>query len=432
MPSPGKPSHMLFRFSCYGFLKDQRYFEPFIILAFREKGLSFFAIGLLVGFREVCIMLLDIPSGAAADLYGRRRCMVFSFSSYIVSFVVFALSDAVWMLFVAMFFFALGEVFRTGTHKAMIFDWLRRQGRENVKTRVYGFTRSWSKIGSALSALIAAALVFYSGSYSMIFWFCVPPYALNIINFLGYPKYLDGETRKSVRWGEMARFTFSALRCSVTRPDLRRLLGESVVFDGTFRATKDYLQPVLKQLALALPLAAAFPLLDSRLNDTQRSALIVGAVYFALNLLMSAAARNAHRFCERAGGEDRATLRLWWVNLGIYALLAAALLAGRPAAAAACFVAAGFVQNLFRPAQLSRYDAHSPPEMGATVLSVESQARSTFTMLAAPLIGYAVDLAGKASSSPDIFAFWPVAALGIAASALALAGRRRRRRGLGG
>ena len=77
---------MLFRFSLYGFLKNQRYFDPFLILVFREKGLSFFQIGILIGFREVCTNLFEIPSGALADLYGRRRAMIFSFCAYIVSF----------------------------------------------------------------------------------------------------------------------------------------------------------------------------------------------------------------------------------------------------------------------------------------------------------------------------------------------------------
>ncbi|MCP3959885.1 MAG: MFS transporter, partial [bacterium] len=46
---------MLFRFCLYGFLKNQKYYEPFLILAFLEKGLSFFDIGLLIAFREVAI-----------------------------------------------------------------------------------------------------------------------------------------------------------------------------------------------------------------------------------------------------------------------------------------------------------------------------------------------------------------------------------------
>ena len=137
---------MLFRFSLYGFLKNQRYYEPFLILAFRQKGLSFFLIGILIGFREVCINLFEIPSGAIADLYGRRRSMILSFYAYIVAFVAFGWSRSLIVLFGAMFFYALGDAFRTGTHKAMIFDWLRLGGRSHEKTKVYGYTRSWSKI----------------------------------------------------------------------------------------------------------------------------------------------------------------------------------------------------------------------------------------------------------------------------------------------
>ncbi len=70
---------MIGRFSLYGFLKNQRYFEPFIILFFLDKGLSFTQIGLLVGFRELAINLMEIPSGAIADLFGRRRSMILSF-----------------------------------------------------------------------------------------------------------------------------------------------------------------------------------------------------------------------------------------------------------------------------------------------------------------------------------------------------------------
>jgi len=134
---------MLLRFSLYGFLKNQRYFEPFLILVFLEKGLSFFMIGLLIAFREVMINLFEVPSGLVADLYGRRRAMITSFAAYVVSFVVFALSQRLAPLFLAMLFFAIGEAFRTGTHKAMIFAWLRQQGREHERTRVYGYTRSW-------------------------------------------------------------------------------------------------------------------------------------------------------------------------------------------------------------------------------------------------------------------------------------------------
>ena len=81
---------MLIRFCLYGFLKNQRYFEPFFVLALLEKGLDFATIGLLVGFRELVVLLLEVPSGAIADVFGRRRAMMLSFSAYALSFLLFA------------------------------------------------------------------------------------------------------------------------------------------------------------------------------------------------------------------------------------------------------------------------------------------------------------------------------------------------------
>ena len=103
---------MIFRFSLYGFLKNQRYFEPFLILAFLQMGLSFLEIGMLIAFRELCVNVLEIPSGSIADLYGRRRALLLSFGAYVVGFVTFGFADQFAVLFGAMFFIAVGDAFR--------------------------------------------------------------------------------------------------------------------------------------------------------------------------------------------------------------------------------------------------------------------------------------------------------------------------------
>lgn len=399
---------MLFRFSLYGFLKNQQYYDPFLILAFREKGLSFFQIGLLIGFREVCINLFEIPTGAAADLYGRRRSMIFSFLAYIGSFVIFAMSRSLFLLFGAMFFFALGDAFRTGTHKAMIFDWLRLQGRSHEKTRVYGYTRSWSKMGSAVSVIIAAILVFTSGSYSRIFWFSIIPYALNIVNFLGYPAILDGERKERVSLRAVAELLLKALRQSIQYAPLRRLMVESMGFEGLFKVSKDYLQPILKQTALALPLFLS-------LENRQRSALLVGLVYFILHMLSSMASRRAYLVAEWRRGEEPAARFLWWMDWFLFAALVPLLWWGWYPGVIVGFISLAVIQNFWRPVQISRVNAHASPEMSATVLSIESQAKSVTTMVIAPALGWLVD---------RVASFWPVGAVGfVIASGILLTGR---------
>ena len=378
---------MLFRFSLYGFLKNQVYFEPFLILAFLEKNLSFFQIGLLIGFREVCINVFEIPSGAVADLYGRRRSMIFSFLAYIASFLVFAYANSFAALFLAMFAFAIGDSFRTGTHKAMIFDWLRMQGREEERTRVYGFTRSWSKMGSAVSVAVASAFVFTGARYSDIFLLAVIPYAMNIVNFMGYPGELDGARAAEVKIPDLWKHLKSSMRQAFADGPLRGILMESMGYEGTYKAAKDYIQPVIQQAALGLALLAAW-------EQHQRVALLVGAVYFVLHLLSSFASRGGHRLVRAAGSEEAAAKSLWGATALIYVLLAWGLWTGLNAVVIAGFVALAVLQNFWRPVLMSRIDAHGAPEAGATILSAETQCKSLAAMGLAPLIGFCVDVFG--------------------------------------
>ena len=179
---------MIFRFSLYGFLKKQRYFEPFLFLAFLEKGLDFTDIGILIAVRELTTNLLEIPSGAVADVISRRFSMILSFGAYIVAFTTLGYASDMNLLYLGMLFFGVGEAFRSGTHKAMIFAWLRSQDREDERVKIYGYTRSWSKYGSAVSVALAAPIVLFTDSYEWIFLAAIVPYALNIVNFLGYPQ----------------------------------------------------------------------------------------------------------------------------------------------------------------------------------------------------------------------------------------------------
>ena len=405
---------MIFRFSLYGFLRNQRYFEPFLILAFLQVGLSFFEIGLLIAFRELCVNVLEIPSGAIADLYGRRRSLILSFGAYVVGFLTFGFTDQFAFFFAAMFFLAVGDAFRTGTHKAMIFTWLRLQGRSDERTRVYGYTRSWSKIGAAVSALIAAAFVLATDSYTLVFFLAAVPYIGNIINFLGYPAELEGEPELRAGPRQVLVHMRGSLRAAFGAGGLRRLVLESMGFEGVFHAVKDYLQPIL--VAASVGAASGIALSDD-LSEVQQSALLIGPVYFVLHMLSSAASRNAHRVAAAAGSEDGAARWMWGTAAVLFAVILAAGLVDVPAVLILAFIGLSALQDLWRPVLIARFDEHSNEAQGATVLSIESQARRFATMILAPLMGLAVD---AAQSGGSVGPYWPLGAVGLVAAILFL------------
>ena len=405
---------MIFRFSLYGFLRNQRYFEPFLILAFLQVGLSFFEIGLLIAFRELCVNVLEIPSGAIADLYGRRRSLMLSFGAYVVGFLTFGFTDQFAFFFAAMFFLAVGDAFRTGTHKAMIFTWLRLQGRSDERTRVYGYTRSWSKIGAAVSALIAAAFVLATDSYTLVFFLAAVPYIGNIINFLGYPAELEGEPELRAGPRQVLVHMRGSLRAAFGAGGLRRLVLESMGFEGVFHAVKDYLQPIL--VAASVGAASGIALSDD-LSEVQQSALLIGPVYFVLYMLSSAASRNAHRVAAAAGSEDGAARWMWGTAAVLFAVILAAGLVDVPAVLILAFIGLSALQDLWRPVLIARFDEYSNEAQGATVLSIESQARRFATMILAPLMGLAVD---AAQSGGSVGPYWPLGAVGLVAAILFL------------
>lgn len=408
---------MLFRFCLYGFLKNQRYFEPFLVVVFLDRGLSFTAIGSLVAAQQLVVNLLEIPSGVLADRWGRRRALLLAFGLYLGGLLLWGLSAGLLATGAAALLFAAGDAFRSGAHKALIFAWLRQNGRESERTRVYGLTRSWSKIGSAVSIAIGAGLVIARGTFEVAFLATLLPYVASVVNLAGYPASID--VSRGPAAPERSRLAWrDAFRRIAGNRGLRGLLGESMGFDGPFGAVKDYLQPAL----LGIAGGGLTALFAGRVANAPEVARLVAPAYLGLALLASVASRHAHRWEAWAGGEAEGARRVWVATTATYAgLLVAGWMAYLPGVVAA-FLILYAIQNLWRPIVVSRLDHLGELGQATTTLSIDSQARRLATMILAPLLGMAVD-ALRVSGRSELFA--PLGAVGLIVSAYFLVRSRR-------
>jgi MFS family permease len=367
------------KFCLYGFLKNLKFFDPFLILFFRESGLSFFEIGVLFSIREISTNIIEIPSGIAADIFGRRSSMVVSFAAYIASFIVFYLFPSFVPAIFAMIIFSVGEAFRTGTHKAMILTYLELNGMQDQKVMFYGRTRSWSVIGSAVSSVIAAFIVFYSGSYKYVFLFSAIPYVAGLVLMLSYPKELDGVKEKGITSAKeiMTEFFRMMQHPKIIKPVLRFSL-----FHGTFKSVKDYIQPAILALALSLPVLGS-------LEIEKRTSVFAGAVYCILYLLASAASRNSHRITKK---NIHLSVVLGFLYLGSTAVLIfIGAFANIPALMIGLFILLFLVMNIIRPIQVGLMGSLIKSKVFASGLSVESQTTSLMTAVIAPVFGLLVD-----------------------------------------
>ena len=181
----------ILKFELYGLLKNLRFFEPYMIIYFLLSGLNLFHIGLLFSVREIIIYIFEIPSGVIADRYGKKTELVICFLFYISSFVIFFIGGSFLIFALAMVLFALGEAFRSGTHKSMIMSYIDHHKITDSKTKIYGLTRSWSLIGSMIASLTSILLVLWLPQIKYLFLVAIIPYMLDLLLILSYPDYLN-------------------------------------------------------------------------------------------------------------------------------------------------------------------------------------------------------------------------------------------------
>jgi len=384
-----KKDRQFYRFALYGFLKNLRFFDPFIILIFREGGLSFLQIGLLYSIRDLATNILEIPTGVYADAFGRRRSMVMAFLSYTCSFVIFYLFQDFYMYALAMVLFACGEAFRSGTHKALILEYLKLNHMSEYKVAYYGRTRAASQLGSAVNSLIAAGLVFYTGSYRYMFIASMVPYVLDLFNVMTYPKELDGEPVRFQK-GEIAaqiKATLKSFSAIFSDQYAMRAILNSASFAAFFKATKDYLQPVLKTFAISLPILVM-------LSDTKRAGVIVGLVYFAIYLLTSYASRSSDQFSRRFENLTKAVNLTFFAGAGFLLIAGLASWINLAVLSILVFLGLYLVYNLRKPMNVAFVSDQISHRVMASGLSVESQVTTILVAVFSPILGALADRFG--------------------------------------
>lgn len=375
-----------YKFSFYGFLKNLRFFDAFFVLFLIEKGLSYTEIGSLYAAREIVINVFEVPSGIIADTYGRKNSLLGSLLLYIVSFYLYYAAEAYVVFLLAFVLYGMGDAFRSGTHKGMIMDYLRIHHRENQKIQYYGYTRSWSQKGSALSSLIAGLLVFYNGSYQNIFLFSIVPYLINFLLILSYPKELNYSTKSGTSQQRLSvAETVKALFRIFKQPGVLKIVNTSALHTAFLKAIKDYIQPVMIHVALIVPVLMSYP-------EDKKSGLIIGIIYFILYLLTSAASRYASFFAEKKGKNIPRLTLITGFSLGVmsgifydYGLWVLALLS---------FAGIYLIENIRKPVLTGYISDEVPNELLTSVISVQSLWRTIITAVLALGFGVIADHSG--------------------------------------
>ena len=371
-----------YKFSSYGFLKNLRFFDAFLLLYLSEKGLPYTEIGILYAIREIFINLFEIPSGIIADTFGRKNTLASSFIVYIASFVLFYFSTDFWLFLPAFILYGTGDAFRSGTHKGMIMDYLKIQHRSFQKITYYGHTRSWSQNGSAISSLVAGLIVFYGGEYKFVFLFTIIPYLINFFLILSYPKELN-HTAQQNKSG--IRLTLKSFLKVMKKAKVLQIVNTSALHSAFIKAVKDYIQPVMVHLSLLLPFMTT-------LDTDKKNGIVIGGIYFIIYLLTA----QASKVSSGIAASTKKDIPFYTLLFGFISGLACGIFFHNQLwlPALISFVGIYIFENIRKPILTGYISDNVPNEILTSVLSAQSLLKTIITAVLAFVFGLFADLWG--------------------------------------
>lgn len=380
-----KSDRMIIKFSLYGFLKNLKFFEPFLIIYLLSSDFSLFSIGILYSIREITNYIFEIPSGIFADHYGKKTELALCFISYIVSFVFFFVGGSFWIFCIAMFFFGTGEALRSGTHKAIIMEYLEEKDWFQYKNYVYGRTRSFSLIGSSISSFVSILFLLALGNLRVLFLICIIPYLLDFILILSYPKRFNQRHEIQVTYKGFLLLSIKQLKSIFKDRAVMKTVFSSSVFDSITKGIKDYIQPVL----LGIVLASSFTLIKG-FTQENTLATYLAVIYGLLYVLSSIATRNVYRLNKFTSSPK--LMNFFMDALGIaFLLLALFIQIDTLYFIVLLYFIIYILKDARRPVFVDAIGDIMEKSQRVTVLSIDSQLKALFMVVFAPLFGFIAD-----------------------------------------
>jgi MFS family permease len=136
---------------------------PFLVITPQARGLSLGEIGVVFAVHSAVALVLEVPSGALADLVGRRRVLLAGAALTAVSLLVFAAAESVAAFMVSTGLLAAGRALISGSLEAWYVDSLRLL--DPAAPLSHGLSRGAAAeaLALAVGSLVAGGLVTLAG-----------------------------------------------------------------------------------------------------------------------------------------------------------------------------------------------------------------------------------------------------------------------------
>ncbi len=358
------------KFYLTNFLKHQTYFFPIIVLFYQSNHLSFLEIFWLYSIKSVVFVIMEIPSGIIADIIGKNKANIFARFMIIPALLIFIYADSFSMFALANILMNLGDVFKSGKHKAIIYDYLKSHPEiKKSYPEIIGESKVWSRIGEGVASLAGAIIASAFGLRS-VFILSLIPAVLNLINALSYEKSDEPHVKKEARFDfkEYVKHFKKTVIFLKKSPFLIFLMINSSIIFFSWSVSSIILQPYLQKLGVSVE--------------------NFGLIYACFLLAAALASKYASDLGKMIGINKAINYYGWLMIIPFLVLTETSSI---PLLLFA-FILINFVKSAYHPIMIGELAKKPEAEIRSTVLSIAAMFGSILYFVTLPLTGYILDI----------------------------------------
>jgi MFS family permease len=172
---------------------------PVVVLFYQDNGMNMQEIFTLKAIYSVAIVAMEVPSGWMADVWGRKKTLLFGSLLGASGFLVYSFSFGFWAFVVAEIVLGVGHAFVSGADSAMLYDSLKASGKTEKYIKHEGRIASAGNFAEAIAGVAGGLLAAISLRTPFYFQFAVAAIAIPAALTLVEPKIHSIEHIHSIR-----------------------------------------------------------------------------------------------------------------------------------------------------------------------------------------------------------------------------------------
>jgi MFS family permease len=323
------------------------------------KGMSLTQLGLLETIFHITSFLMEVPTGAVADIFGRRISRVLGRVFSLISVVILLAADSFLWFAISFIFTALSYNLESGAGDALIYDSLKEIGEEEKYMKISGSKEVFYQIAGIVSFLAGGYMA--TKSYGIAFTLTIIIGAVALLQSFSFVEPSVGRCREDKEKGNVF---VNQLKDSISVVRENPRIGFLIVFT---------------EIILTF-CTCIFYYLQNFLKGGGYNEAVIGVIYASAYLLSALTATQVHRI-EKVIKEQGILLVipfvtvacLWGIALSAYHFI--------------FFIILMLTEEVVYVAMSDYINKMIPSENRATILSFASMVFSFFMITVFPMVG---------------------------------------------